>query len=143
MAWSFYAIEATLSMSSRLLDGVEVHDNLTHWLISTQVDGERRQGRVEFWDRGRGWGRISLDGDARRTRIFVHARDVASAKKQLPRGGRVDLRLRSSERGWCGEDVRLLDATDDEVDALLGAAAMALGPDEPPASTEPSRPVTP
>ena len=107
------------------------------------VDGERRQGRVEFWDRGRGWGRVSLDGDARRTRVFVHARDVASAKKQLPRGGRVDLRLRHSERGWCGEDVHLLDATDDEVDALLGAAAMALGPDEPPASTEPSRPVTP
>ena len=79
-----------------------------------------------------------MDGDARRTRIFVHARDVASAKKQLPRGGRVDLRLRSTERGWCGEDVRLLDATDDEVNALLGAAAMALGPDE-----EPSRPVTP
>ena len=125
---------------------MEVHKalrNLTHWLISTQVDGERRQGRVEFWDRGRGWGRISLDGDARRTRIFVHARDVASAKKQLPRGGRVDLRLRHSERGWCGEDVHLLDATDDEVDALLGAAAMALGPDEPPASAEPSRPVTP
>jgi len=112
-------------------------------LISTQVDGERRQGRVEFWDRGRGWGRVSLDGDARRTRIFVHARDVASAKKQLPRGGRVDLRLKSTERGWCGEDVHLLDATDDEVDALLGSTAMALGPDEPPASTEPSRPVTP
>ena len=134
----------------RQLDGVEVHeglrnnsrDNLTHWLISTQVDGERRQGRVEFWDRGRGWGRISLDGDARRTRIFVHARDVASAKKQLPRGGRVDLRLRSTERGWCGEDVRLLDATDAEVDALL-TGAMALGPDEPPPSAEPSRPVTP
>ena len=117
-------------------------DNLTHWLISTQVDGERRQGRVEFWDRGRGWGRISLDGDARRTRIFVHARDVASAKKQLPRGGRVDLRLRSTERGWCGEDVHLLEATDAEVGALL-TGAMALGPDEPPASTEPSRPVTP
>ena len=107
------------------------------------VDGERRQGRVEFWDRGRGWGRVSLDGDARRTRVFVHARDVASAKKQLPRGGRVDLRLRSTERGWCGEDVHLLEATDDEVDALLGSAAMALGPDEPPPSAEPSRPVTP
>jgi hypothetical protein len=87
---------------------------------------------------------VSLDGDARRTRVFVHARDVASAKKQLPRGGRVDLRLRSSERGWCGEDVRLLDATDDEVDALLGSAALELGPDEPPpAPSEPSRPVTP
>ena len=83
-------------------------DNLTHWLISTQVDGERRQGRVEFWDRGRGWGRISLDGDARRTRIFVHARDVASAKKQLPRGGRVDLRWRSTEGGWGGEDDALV-----------------------------------
>ena len=119
-------------------------DNLTHWLISTQVDGERRQGRVEFWDRGRGWGRISLDGDARRTRIFVHARDVASAKKQLPRGGRVDLRLRSTERGWCGEDVHLLAATEAEVDALLGSTAMALGPDEPPPTpSEPSRPVTP
>ena len=84
-----------------------------------------------------------MEGDARRTRIFVHARDVASAKKQLPRGGRVDLRLRSTEKGWCGEDVRLLDATDGEVDALLGSAAMALGPDEPPPSAEPSRPVTP
>ena len=94
-----------------------------------KVDGER----VEFWDRGRGWGRVSLDGDARRTRVFVHARDVASAKKQLPRGGRVDLRLRSTERGWCGEDVHLLAATEAEVDALLGSAAMALGPDEPPA----------
>ena len=79
-----------------------------------------------------------MDGDARRTRIFVHARDVASAKKQLPRGGRVDLRLKSTERGWCGEDVHLLEATDAEVDALLGSAAMALGPEE-----EPSRPVTP
>ena len=48
------------------------------------MDGERRQGRVEFWDRGRGWGRVSLDGDARRTRIFVHARDVASASR-LPK----------------------------------------------------------
>ena len=79
-----------------------------------------------------------MDGDARWTRIFVHARDVASAKKQLPRGGRVDLRLKSTERGWCGEDVHLLEATDAEVDALLGSAAMALGPEE-----EPSRPVTP
>ena len=85
---------------------------------------------------------MSLDGDARRTRIFVHARDVASAKKQLPRGGRVDLRLRSTEKGWCGEDVHLLEATDSEVDALL-TSAMALGPDEPPPSAEPSRPVTP
>ena len=79
-----------------------------------------------------------MEGDARRTRIFVHARDVASAKKQLPRGGRVDLRLRSTERGWCGEDVHLMEATDSEVDALLGSTAMALGPDE-----EPSRPVPP
>ena len=45
MAWRFHAIDATLSRSPRLLDGVEVHkgphnssqDNLTHWLISTQV----------------------------------------------------------------------------------------------------------
>jgi len=45
MAWRFHAIDATLSPSPRLLDGVEVHeglhnshqDNLTHWLISTQV----------------------------------------------------------------------------------------------------------
>ena len=80
-----------------------------------------------------------MEGDARRTRIFVHARDVASAKKQLPRGGRVDLRLRSTEKGWCGEDVHLLDATDSEVDALLTSSAMALGPDE----SKPSRPVTP
>ena len=44
MAWRFHAIDATLSPSPRLLDGVEVHeglsqysqDNLTHCLISTQ-----------------------------------------------------------------------------------------------------------
>ena len=44
MAWSFHAIDATLSPKLHLLDGVEVHeglrnnsqDNLTHWLISTQ-----------------------------------------------------------------------------------------------------------
>ena len=64
MAWSFHAIDATLSPSPRLLDGVEVRkglrnssqDNLTHWLISTQVAGRpgvslgtsagRRRGRV-------------------------------------------------------------------------------------------------
>ena len=45
MAWSFQAIDATLSPWPRRLDGVEAHkglrnnsrDNLTHWLISTQV----------------------------------------------------------------------------------------------------------
>jgi cold shock CspA family protein len=118
------------------------------------VDGERRRGKVEFWDRGRGWGRISLDGDSR-TRVFVHSRDVV-ARKQLPRGGRVDLRLKASEKGWCGEGVRLLEATDAEVDALLGSSAMALSetlflpvapdPVPPPPlanSPEPPRPVTP
>ena len=45
--------------------------------------------------------------------------------------------------GGMSHALRLLEATEAEVDALLGAAAMALGPDEPPASTEPSRPVTP
>jgi len=53
MAWRFHAIDATLSPSPRLLDGVEVHeglsnssqDNLTHWLISTQVlDGHAARG---------------------------------------------------------------------------------------------------
>ena len=47
MAWRFYAIDATLSPWPRRLDGVEAHedsrnisqDNLTHWLISTQVRG--------------------------------------------------------------------------------------------------------
>ena len=38
-AWSFQAIDATLSPSPRRSDGVEVHDNLSHWLISTQVEG--------------------------------------------------------------------------------------------------------
>ena len=33
MAWSFQAIDATLSPRSRRLDG----DNITHWLISTQL----------------------------------------------------------------------------------------------------------
>ena len=45
MAWSFQAIDATLSPRPRRFDGVEVHkgprnisqDNLTHWLISTQA----------------------------------------------------------------------------------------------------------
>ena len=46
MAWSFQAIDATLSPRPRRFDGVEVHkgprnisqDNLTHWLIYTQVN---------------------------------------------------------------------------------------------------------
>ena len=38
-----------------------------------------------------------------------------------------------------GRAENFLEATDDEVNALLGAAAMALGPDE----SKPSRPVTP
>jgi hypothetical protein len=29
MAWRFYAIDATLSPSPRLLDGVEVHEGLS------------------------------------------------------------------------------------------------------------------
>ena len=45
MAWRFHAIDATLSPWPCRLDGVEAHegprnisqDNLTHWLISTQV----------------------------------------------------------------------------------------------------------
>ena len=95
-----------------------------------------------------------MDGDSR-TRVFVHSRDVV-ARKQLPRGGRVDLRLKASEKGWCGEGVRLLEATDAEVDALLGSSAMALSetlflpvapdPVPPPPlanSPEPPRPVTP
>ena len=40
-------------------------------------------------------------------------------------------------------DAERTDARFTAFDALLGSAAMALGPDEPPPSAEPSRPVTP
>ena len=44
-----HAIDATLSPQPRLLDGVEVHDNLTHCLISMQVPTEAlRAGRPVF-----------------------------------------------------------------------------------------------
>ena len=42
MAWSFQAIDATLFPRPRRLDGVEVHGNLTHWLISTQAPHDFR-----------------------------------------------------------------------------------------------------
>ena len=54
MAWRFHAIDATLSPWPRRLDGVEAHegprnkiqDNLTHWLISTQVTHHKEQPSV-------------------------------------------------------------------------------------------------
>jgi len=82
-----------------------------------------------------------------------------TGRERLPRGGRVDLELSRTEKGWSGLDVRLLETTDAEVDALLSGSAMAIdaafAPIDPPAPPPapasqapapppaPPRPVTP
>ena len=72
----------------------------------------------------------------------THRRDVAGGRQRLPRGGRVDLELTKTERGWSGVDVRLLETTDAEVDALLAGSAMAIDDPQPPfAPIDPAPPL--
>ena len=89
MAWRFHAIDATLSPWPRRLDGVEAHegprnisqDNLTHWLISTQV---RRAG-----PRG-----VPRQAEARVGPAVHHSdRDTRAALPPRGRLGRRDVRV--------------------------------------------------
>ena len=52
MAWRFHAVDATSSPGPRRLDGVGAHegprDNLTHWLMSTQVSGNSTEARRQI-----------------------------------------------------------------------------------------------
>ena len=98
--------------------------------------GQDRSGVVAFWDLKRGWGKVAVDGAPPGRRVvFVHNRDVAG-RSSLPRGGRVDFRVRSAPKGFEGAAVALRKTTDADVDALLGRGCLAAMALDAPASLD-------